>query len=44
MSGNKWWSANVGARFLSELVTFLILFCEIPLDFHSSTWVLPLKY
>ena len=37
ISGNKWWSTKVGAKFLSDLVMFLILSPDIPLDFSDST-------
>ena len=43
MSGNKW-SSKIGAKLLSYLVIFLIFFSDIPLDFHESIWVVPLKY
>ena len=43
-SGNKWWSRKVGAKLLSDLVICFIFFSEIPLDFHESIWVVPLKY
>ena len=44
MSGNKLWSAKIGAKLLSDLVIFSILSFEMPLDFHESMWVLLLKY
>ena len=44
MSGNKWWSTKVVAKLLTDLVIFSILSSEIPLDFHDSIRVLPLKY
>ena len=43
MSGNKWWSTKV-AKLLSDLVTFSILSSEIPLDFHDSIRVVPLRH
>ena len=44
MSGNKWWSTKVGAKFLSDLVIFSIISSDISLDFHDSIQVVPLKY
>ena len=44
MSGNKWLSTKVWAKLLSDLVIFSILSSEIPLDFHRSIRVVPLKY
>ena len=44
MSVNKLWSTNVGAKFLSYLAIFSIFSSDIPLDFHDSTQVVPLKY
>ena len=44
MSDNKWWSTKVGAKLLSDLVTFSILSSDIPLDFCDSIWVVPVKY
>ena len=44
MSGHKWWSTKVGAKFLFDLVIFSILSSYIPLDFHDSIWEVPLKY
>ena len=44
MSGNKWWSTKVGAKLLFDLVIFSIFSPDIPLDFHESMWVVPLKY
>ena len=44
MSGNKWWSAKVGAKLLPDLVIFSIHSSDIPLDFHDSIWVAPVKY
>ena len=44
MSGNKWWSTRVGAKLLSALAMFSIFFSDIPLDFHKSIWVVPLKH
>ena len=44
MSGKKWRSAKVGTKLLFDLILFLILSSEIPLDFHDSMWVVPLKY
>ena len=43
MSGNKWWSAKVGAKLLSDLVMFSKLSSEILLDFYNSTWVVLVK-
>ena len=44
MSGNKWWYTKVGAKLLSDLVIVSILSSDIPLDFHNSIRVVPLKY
>ena len=44
MSGNKWWSTKVGIKLLNGLVIFSILSSDIPLDFHDSIQVVPLKY
>ena len=44
MSDNKWWSAKVRAKLLSDLVAFSILSYDIPLDFHDSIRVVPIKY
>ena len=44
MSGNKWWSAKFDPKLLSDLVMILILSSYIPLDFHESIPVVPLKY
>ena len=44
MSGNKWWSTNISAQLLSDLVIFLILSSEIPLDFHNSIRAVLVKY
>ena len=47
MSGNKWWSTKIGAKLLSDLVTFSIFSIfssDIPLDFYESILVVPLKY
>ena len=44
MSGNKWWSTKVGAKFLSDLVIFSIISSDISLDFHDLIQVVPLKY
>ena len=44
VSGNKWRSTKVGAKLLSDLVIFSIRSSDIPLDFHNSIWVVPLKY
>ena len=44
MSGNEWWSTKFGAKLLSDLVIFSILSSDIPLDFHDSTGVVPVKY
>ena len=43
MSGNKW-SRKVGAELLCDLVIFSILSSGIPLDFHNSILVVPVKY
>ena len=42
MIGNKWWYIKVGAK-LYDLVIFLILSSDIPLDFHDSMRVVLLK-
>ena len=44
MSGNKWWSTNVGAKLLFDLVMLSSLPSDIPLDFHNSTRVNLVKY
>ena len=44
MSGNKWWSTKVGAKLLSDLVTFSIFFSNIPLGFHNSIRAVPSNY
>ena len=44
MSGNKWWSINVGAKLLFDLVMLSSLSSDIPLDFHNSTRVNLVKY
>ena len=44
MSDNTLWSTKVGAKLLSNLVIFLIFSYNIPLDFHESIRVAPLKY
>ena len=44
MSCNKWCSKKVGAKSMSDLVTFLMFCTDIPLDFHESIPVVPLKY
>ena len=43
MSGNKWWSTKVGDKLLLDLVVFSIFSYEIPLVFHESIQVVPLK-
>ena len=43
MSGNKWWSAKVGATFLSDLVACSIFSSNVSLDFHESIRLKPLK-
>ena len=35
MSGNTWWSVEVGAKRLPDLVIFSIFSSEIPLDFEE---------
>ena len=44
MSGNTWWSTEVDAKLLSDLVIFLIFSSDNPLDFHESTKAVLLKY
>ena len=44
MSGNKWWSTEVGAKLLSDLVICSILSSDIPLNFHDAIQVVPAKY
>ena len=44
MPCNTWWSTKIGAKLLSDLVIFAICFSKIPLDFHESSRVVPLKY
>ena len=43
VSGNKWWSIKVAAKLLPDIFMFSILSSDISLDFHNSTWVVPLK-
>ena len=40
---DKTWSTKVGAKLLSDLVIFSILFSDVPLDFHDSIQVVPIK-
>ena len=40
MSGNKWWSIKVSAKLFS---VFQYFYSDIPLDFHNSVRVVPLK-
>ena len=35
MSGNTWWSAEAGAKLVSDLVMFSIFSSDIPSDFHQ---------
>ena len=44
VSSNTRLSTKVGAKLLSHLVTFSIFSSDIPLDFHNSIRVVPLKY
>ena len=44
MSGNKWWSTKVVTKSLTDLAIFSILSSEIPLNFHDSIRVVPLKH
>ena len=44
MSSNISWSIKVGEKLLSDLVIFSVFSYDIPLDFHESTGVVPLKY
>ena len=44
MSGNKWWSTKVGAKFPSDLVIFSIFSSEILLHVPQPTRVVPLTY
>ena len=44
MSISRWWSTKVGAKLLSDLVTFSIFSSDIPLDFHKLIQVVLLKY
>ena len=44
MSGNRWWSTKVCPKVLFDLVMFSIFSSNIPLDFHESIRVEPLKY
>ena len=44
MRGNKWWSTKVDAKLPSDLLIFSILSLDIPLDFHDSIRVVPLKH
>ena len=44
MPGNTWWLTKVGAKLVFNLVIFLTFSSDIPLDFHESTRVVPLKY
>ena len=43
MSGNTWWSTNVGTKRIPDLVTFSIIFSDIPLDFHELIRTATLK-
>ena len=40
----KWWSTNVGAKLMPDLVMILTFSSDIPLDFHKSILAVPLKY
>ena len=44
MSGKIWWCRKASAKLLPHLVILPILSANIPLDFHDSVWVVPLKY
>ena len=44
MSDNSWWLTKVGAKLVSDLVIFSIFSSDIPLHFHKSIWLVPLKY
>ena len=44
MPDNTLWSTKVGAKLLSDLVIFSIFSSGIPLDYHKSIRVVPLKY
>ena len=44
MSRNSWWSLKVGVKVLYDLAICSIFFTEIPLNFHDSIQVVPLKY
>ena len=44
ISGSKWWSTKVGARFLANLVISSMFSSEISLDFYELVRVVPLKY
>ena len=44
MSSNTRWSTKVWAKLLSDLVIFLIISSDTPLDFHDSMQVVPLKH
>ena len=44
MSSNEWFSTKVGAKLLFDLDIFWILSSDIPLDFHDSIGVVPVKY
>ena len=38
------WEGRVGEKLLSDLIIFSILSSGIPLDFHDSIRVVPIKY
>ena len=44
MSGNKWWSTKIGTKLLSDVVIFLTLSSDVPLDFHDSIRVVSLTH
>ena len=44
MPDTKWWSTKVGAKFMSDLAIFSTFSFGIPLDFHESIQVVPVKY
>ena len=44
ISGNIWWLTKVGAKLLSDIVTFSIFSSDVPLAFHKKIRAVPLKY
>ena len=44
MTGNTWWLLKVDAKLLPDLAIFSIFSSDLPLDFHESIRVVPIKY